>query len=33
MKKKWIIIVCSAIPAAAVAALLYRRLHRKYSVQ
>ena len=33
MKKKLIIVLCTMIPVAALAAFFYRRSHRKYSAQ
>lgn len=33
MKKKIIVTICAAVPVAALAAIFYRRCHRKYSVQ
>lgn len=33
MKKRLIIAICAMLPAAVVAALLYRRIHKNYLVQ
>ena len=33
MKKKLIVILCTMLPVAAMAAFFYRRSHRKYSTQ
>lgn len=33
MKKKFIIVLCTALPLAAVAAIFHRRSHRKYLAQ
>ena len=33
MKKRLIIGICTILPAAVVAVLLYRRAHKNYSVQ
>lgn len=33
MKKRLIIAICTILPAAVVAALLYHRTHKNYSVQ